>query len=126
MRDLNSSVYTVIYARSRVKLDRCSSLSPHSSVVLHPTWLEQTAMYSLILELQIGMQTVGRSPIRGSGVRSNTVYIPMEFNGEFAAMGNPRHPERDIMYLINIPYIFWTCWERVIDELSILQCFVVV
>ena len=25
---------------------------------------------------------------------------------------SPRHPKRDVTYLINIPYIFWTCWER--------------
>ena len=38
-------------------------------------------------------------------MQSNAVYIPTEFNGEFAITGNPRHLERDVMYLINVPYI---------------------
>ena len=43
-------------------VNRCSSFSPHSFAVLCLTWLEQTALYSLILELQIGMQTVRGVP----------------------------------------------------------------
>ena len=46
--------------------------------------------------------------------RGQTVYIPIEFNGEFAATGSPRHPKRDVTYLINIPYIFWICWKMAI------------
>ena len=38
----------------------------------------------------------------------------MHFNEEFAITGSLRHTEHDITHLINIPYIFWTCWERAI------------
>ena len=45
-----------------------------------------------------------------------TMYIPIEFNGVFAATGSLRHPKRDVMYLINNPCIFGTCWERAIKK----------
>ena len=109
-------VYAQVSLTTHSRVNGCSSFSPHSFAVLYLTWLEQTALYSLILELKIGMQTVRKVPNTRSGVRSNTVYIPIEFNGEFAIAGSPRHPKRDVTYLINIPYIFWTCWERAIEE----------
>ena len=89
-------VYARVSLTTRSRVNRCSSFSPHSFAVLHLTWLEQTALYSLILELQIGMQTVREIPIRESGARSYAVYIPIEFNGEFAITGSPRHPKRDV------------------------------
>ena len=42
------------------------------------------------------MQTVRGVPKCGSGAQSDGVYIPIEFNGEFAITGSPRHPKRDI------------------------------
>ena len=89
----------LVYARVSLtmrSINGWSYFSPHSFAVLCLTWLEQTALYSLTLELQIGMQTVRRVPIRGNGARSYTVYIPIEFNGEFAITGSPRHPKCDV------------------------------
>ena len=55
-------VYARVSLTTRSRVNGCSSFSPHSFAVLRLTWLEQTALYSLILELQIGMQTVRKVP----------------------------------------------------------------
>ena len=31
-----------------------------------------------------------------------------------SATDSPRHPKRDVTHLLNIPIIFWTCWQRAI------------
>ena len=94
---------------TRSCVNGCSSFSPHSFAVLCLTWLEQTALYSLILELQIGMQTVRGVPnTRKRRAVKRSVYSQIA--------GSRKHPKRDVTYLINIPYIFWTCWERAIGE----------
>ena len=61
--------YTRTALTTRSRVNRCSSFSPHSFAVLPLTRLEQTAFYSLILELQISMQTV-RLPCTGSDHKS--------------------------------------------------------
>ena len=56
----------LVYAR--VSLTTCnhvngwSSFSPHRFAILRLTWLEKTVLYSLILELQIAMQTIRGVP----------------------------------------------------------------
>ena len=55
-------VYARILLTTLSRVNRCSSFSPHSFAVLRLMWLEQTALYSLFLELQIGMQTVREVP----------------------------------------------------------------
>ena len=108
-------VYVRISLTTRSRVNGCCSFSPHSFTVLHLTWLEQTTLYSLILELQIGMQTIRESPIRGSGARSYAVYIPIEFNGEFATRevrGTPHVMSRIQVKLNSIARY----WERAIAE----------
>ena len=90
-------VYARVSLTTRSHLNRCSSFSPHNFVVLHLTWLEQTVLYSLILELPTGMQTV--RGIHNTRKQRAVIrrYIHIEFNGEFANTGSSlRHPKRDI------------------------------
>ena len=87
-------VYTRVSLTTRSRVNGCSSFSPHSFAVLRLTWLEQTALYSLILELQIGMQTVRKVPNTRSGARSYAVYIAIEFNASRAVRGNPNMTSR--------------------------------
>ena len=79
-----------------------SAKKPHSSIVPHPTWLEQTALYSLVLELQIGMQTVRKVP---NTRKRHTVKRSVYSHRFQSSKGSPRHPKRDVTCLINIPYI---------------------
>ena len=55
-------VYVRVSLTMRSRVNGWSYLSPHSVAVPRLTWLEQTALYSLILELQIGMKTVRGVP----------------------------------------------------------------
>ena len=61
---------------------------------------------------------IGRHVLAYTRPITVALHIPIEFNREFAATGSPRHPKHDVTYLINIPYIFWTCWERAIADIK--------
>ena len=90
----------------------------HSFAVLCLTWLEQTALYSLILELQIGMQTVRGVPNtrkRRAVIRS--VYSP-RVQWPRAARGIPNVTSRIQVKLDSIAHY----WERaIVSDIRLYQ-----
>ena len=76
--------------------ESCSSSSPHSFAVLRLTWLEQTALYSLILELHIGMQNVRKVPnMRKRRAVKRGVYLH-RIQWRILYHGKSEAPKRDI------------------------------
>ena len=82
-------VYVRVSLTTRSRVNGCSSFSPHSFAVLRLTWLEQTPLYSLILELQIDTQTV-RGVLNMRKLRA--VIRSVYFHRVQCITGSQRHP----------------------------------
>ena len=89
-------VYARVSLTTQNRVNRCSSFSPHSFAVLASRGLNKQHCIAWFWNFISVYRMLGRSPICGSGARSNTVYIYIEFNGEFAITGSRRHPKRDV------------------------------
>ena len=107
--------YTINYTCIRVCVHNWGQRS--LEVFLYLAASEQTAFYSLFLELQIGMQTVRGVPNTRKRRAVNAVHIPTEFNGEFAitsSRGTPNVTSRIQVKLNSIARY----WERALFVLA--------